>query len=292
MSYLTPVCGRFHGKFANPRGVSRSPPVSRRSRNSPRFSSLVQSLPREREKSGTGLRWRRRIHYFLRRRISRRFVLLARDSHPSTRKAGLIRLAPSLPLPPPVFLIRQVIQIKLLRKLLLYSSARLRRNEFARLSGQILRWICWSRLRFLCAHRPESRESQRAFILSFLTRRSCSQRIPDGRSGDETAQSARSVLATWSRCMYVIVFNRRTSNHSDSSSNWCSFIFPTRSSVVMNDSSSRIWYQIFNICLHRASRSYARSDRGRHRLSFYFVFGYLPFFRNGITVPVTRAKCP
>jgi len=42
MSYLTSVCGRFHGEFANPRGASLPLP-----RHSARFSTPVQSLEKE-----------------------------------------------------------------------------------------------------------------------------------------------------------------------------------------------------------------------------------------------------
>lgn len=127
MSYLTSVCWRFHGEFANPRGVLHYP--ARRSRHSPRDSAVLFNLLRSWERRGRQEGWgrgagvvpERRIHYFPCRRISRRFVLLARDSIHRRAKPGLSdsRLLPS---PPPI---RQVIQIKLLRKLLLYSSVRL-----------------------------------------------------------------------------------------------------------------------------------------------------------------------
>jgi len=200
MSYLTPVCGRFHGKFANPRGVSRFPGLA----SVEKFTAIQQSC----SISSPGA-WERRDEAALGtknslfsppsnlptiRVIRARFPSIDAQSRAYPTRASPISLLFT-------FDNRRVIQIKLLRKLLLYSSVLL--SFYAEINSRACQILCSLRgsvdrgCDFSVLNQLELREiSTSAFVLSCLTGRSLSQRIPNGRSGDETA---RSVLTTWSR---------------------------------------------------------------------------------------------
>lgn len=119
MSYLTFVCGRFHGEFANPRGASLRPGA---------FGAIQQSCsasPADREKGKNGrVPPGKNPLFSLSSNLFRRFVLLACDSIRRLAKPSLSDLATP---------IRQVIQIEMLGKLSSRSSISL--------SLYVVRWI-------------------------------------------------------------------------------------------------------------------------------------------------------